>query len=76
MKQKINMYITAFHILHPSKKASAAVLADPFNSLSILDLYLAHTLHHIFTTNCVPSSSIIFLSSTLSSLPTSSKLLM
>ena len=59
------MYVTAFHIFFLSKKASAAVLADPFNSLSVSDLYSVHSLHDIFTTYLVQSSSIIFLPSTL-----------
>ena len=66
MEWKIIFTLLPFTISVPSRKASAAVLADPFNSLAIPDLYLAHTLHHIFTTNLVPFSSIIFLPSILS----------
>ena len=60
MELKIIFTLLLFTFSVPSKNASAAVLADPFSSLSISDLYLVHTLHHIFTTNLVPSSSIIF----------------
>ena len=51
----INLYLhyCFSHFPFPSKKASAGILADSFDSLSISDLYLAHTLHHIFTTYLV-----------------------
>ena len=58
--KKIIFTLLLFAFFVPCKKARAAVLADPFNSLSIFDLYLAHTLHHIFTINLFPFPQLSF----------------